>query len=463
MIVTELQPHQRRALEKAIKRNLIIAHGMGSGKTLTALAIADRLGKPTTALVPAPTVENFKREIEKHKKGGPPIDVVSLPTAVYRDLDIPKGNTVILDEAHAFRNPSQRTAYIKQALKRAGRVVALTGTPAYNRKEDWVPLVNLISGGKSIESLEPFIQNREVPVGFWKRLQGVQPGVVEELKNKKRLRAQVAPYVDVFDEKLEMPERVDKDVMVPLSKEQIRIYKALKGRLPYSVAYKLINNLPPSKAESRDLNAFLSGIRQVSNTTQAFENKELSESNLEKNSPKLKAAVDDIVAELKKNPSARTFVYSNYLDAGVTPMSRMLADRGIKHAIFSGSLTGKERDRLISDYNAGKLPVLLGTGAASEGLNLKRTSLVEILEPHFNNARIEQAIARGIRYKSHADLPKEQRKVQVNRYYGTLDDDRNLLEKLLGQKPETSVDLYLKSRAEEKDRLINDIKEALKG
>ena len=463
MITTHLQPHQQRALERALENNIILAHGMGSGKTLSALAIADALGKPTTALVPAPTVENFKREIAKHKKGGPPVNVISLPTAVSRDLSIPKGNTVILDEAHAFRNPSQRSSYIRQALKRAGRVVALTGTPAYNKSEDWIPLVNLVSGKKTIESLDPYIKERQIPLSFWERLQGVKPGVVAELTRRRQLREQVSPYVDIFDEKLEMPDRVDKDVMVPLSKEQIRLYRAIQDRLPYSLVYKLKNNLPPSKAESKNLNAFLAGIRQVSNTTQAFEKDELPKEKLEEDSPKLKVAVEDILKQLKKNPKARTFVYSNYLDAGVTPMSRLLKAHKIKHAIFSGSLSPKEREQIINDYNTGKLPVLLGTGAASEGLNLKQTNLVEILEPHFNNARIEQAIARGIRYKSHEGLPPDQRKVQVNRYYGTLDNDRSWWDKLWGNDAETSVDLYLKSRSEEKDRLINDIKETLKG
>ena len=462
MLKTKLQPHQKRALDKALKNNLIIAHGMGSGKTLTSIAIAEALGKPTTALVPAPTVENFKQELLKHRKGGVPFKVVSLPTAVSRNLRLPAGNTVILDEAHAFRNDSQRSSYIKKAIKDAGRVVALTGTPAYNKKEDWVPLVNLVAGRDVLPSLDPFIAQKKIYPGFFPMLFGVRPGVVEELQHKDQLRKILSPYVDLFDEKLEMPDRIDKEVMVPLSPAQRRMYAAIEDRLPYSLLYKLHNNLPPSKSESRNLNAFLSGIRQVSNTTQAFEKDELPEDVLEQDSPKLARAADDVAALLKKNPKARAFLYSNYLDAGVKPLARMLAARHIKHAIFNGSLNGTTRKYLIDNYNSGKLPVLLGTGAASEGLNLKHTSMVGILEPHFNNSRIEQAIARGIRYKSHSDLPPDQRKVQVNRYYGTLDGSVSWLGRLFGRKPETSVDLYLKARSEEKDRLINDIKDVLR-
>lgn len=62
-IKTTLQPHQKRALIKALRNNLILAHGTGTGKTLTAIAIADALGKPATALVPAPLVANFKKRL----------------------------------------------------------------------------------------------------------------------------------------------------------------------------------------------------------------------------------------------------------------------------------------------------------------------------------------------------------------------------------------------------------------
>lgn len=456
-VITPLQPHQRRALQKALKNNLILAHSMGSGKTLTSIAIAEALGKPTTALVPAPTVENFKRELQKHRKGGVPFNVVSLPTAVSRKLPIPKGNTVILDEAHAFRNDSKRRAYINKAIEHAGRIIALTGTPAYNKKEDWLPLVNLVARENVLESLEPYIKQTKVYPGFFARLRGVKPGIVESLQKQDKLRKKLSPYVDVYTSHAEMPERVDEDKFVPMSDKQRELYGFVKNRMPFSLAYKIEQNLPPSKSEAAQLNAFLSGVRQVSNTTQAYSREELPIAELEKDSPKLRAAAEDVKKLLEKNPKGRAFIYSNYLESGVLPLARMLAARHIKYGIFNGSLSSKDREKLISDYNKGKLPVLLGTGAASEGLNLKNTSMVGILEPHWNNSRIEQAIARGIRYKSHEGLPEDQRKVKVNRYYSTLVTPKSWWDKLLGRKDPTAVDQYLKSMAEDKDKLMREI------
>ncbi len=58
--------------------------------------------------------------------------------------------------------------------------------------------------------------------------------------------------------------------------------------------------------------------------------------------------------------------------------------------------------------------ILLGP-AGSEGINLKRTRVEIILEPDWNRSRLDQAVARGARMTSHADLPMNERKIDV--YY----------------------------------------------
>ena len=78
-ILTQAQPHQLRAEERGVAGNLILAHGTGSGKTRTAIAIADRLGKPTTVLVPASLVETFPPALAKTNNAGPHITVFSRP------------------------------------------------------------------------------------------------------------------------------------------------------------------------------------------------------------------------------------------------------------------------------------------------------------------------------------------------------------------------------------------------
>ena len=466
-IITQLQPHQQRALDRALKNNLILAHSTGSGKTLTSIAIADKLGLPTTVLTPAPLVENFKKELLKHKKGGPRIDVRSLPTSVARGYSIPEGNTLIVDEAHSLRNAgTQRQKYIQEQAKRAARILLLTGTPAYNNLTDWAPLVNIVSGEELVPSTpsafeQRYVQDHKVDPGFIARWKGVKPGVVKHLKNKEELKKKLSKYVDVFDADVAKPKREDETVKVELSPEQLHMYEAIRGKVPYSIIYKIHNNLPPSKSEASQLNAFLTGVRQVSNSLSEYDTTVKGEA-LERTSPKLRKAVEYLAEKYKKDKDFKAFVYSNYIGSGVNPVSEMLRKRGVPHNVFTGAIGDKERKRIVEEYNSGKVPVIVGSGSASEGLDLKGTSVIQLLEPHFNQARLDQVIGRGIRYKSHDHLPPEKRKVLVQRYLATLPDHRGFLGKLLGEKKPTGVDEYLDNLSTTKQELINEAKEIFK-
>lgn len=459
-IQATLQPHQQKAVERALKNNLILAHSTGSGKTLTSIAIADALGKPTTVLTPASLVENYKKEINNFKKDGPPIEVISLPTAQLHNYQIPKGNTLIIDEIHSLRNPSsQRFKYIQQQLANADRVFGLTGTPAYNDIANWAPLINVVAK-QNIFPLNPsefknrYTVEEKTQPSFMDLLLGVKPGSKTKLRNTKDLHNKLSPYVDIFEADIEKPERIDETISVPMSKEQQEVYDYILGKVPYSVRAKVRRNLPPSKTEAKSLNSYLSGVRQVSNTAKEFDTK------AEELSPKLKSAVEQIQKHLEENPELRAFVYSNYLDSGVKPLAKALTEAGISNEIFHGGLSKKQKKELVDKYNSGQLHVLLGTGSASEGLDLKRTNLLQLLEPHFNNARLEQVIGRGIRYKSHEGLPKDKQKVLVQSFEST--KRPTWWQKLRGKDPDTAVDHYLKSRANEKDELIKQIKDLFK-
>ena len=444
-ITATLQPHQQKAVDKALLHNLLLAHSTGSGKTLTSIAIADRLGVPATVLTPASLVDNYVKEIANFKRNGPPIEVLSLPTAQLRKYQIPKGNTLIIDEAHSIRNPnSKRFKYVQEQANNADRVFGLTGTPAYNTLENWAPLLNIVSK-KDLFPTNP----DEFRKRYTKRDE-IDPSKIV-LQNRDELKQLLSSYVDVFDKDIEKPERIDEIISVPMSKYQQHIYDFVAGKEDASWEKYLKKRLPEEKQDSEGLNAYLSGVRQVANTAQGFN------TNSSGLSPKLQEALRQIRKHLKENPELRAFVYSNYLNSGVAPLAKALDRYGISNAIFHGDLSKRKKKKLVDLYNKGKLHVLLGTGSASEGLDLKKTNLLQILEPHFNNARIEQVIGRGIRYKSHEGLPKDQQKVIVQQFESTRRPTWK--EWFSGSEPAQTVDRYLKHRADEKDELIKQVKE----
>lgn len=449
-IVTSLQPHQQKALARGLANNLILAHNTGSGKTLTSIAIADALNKPTVVFTPASLVSNFEKEIAKHKKKGPKIDVISLATALSRDYQIPEDATVILDEAHGLRNTdTAKRKYIENQLSKAGRIIALTGTPQYNQPVDIASLVKLINPSSELpvsssEFKKQFIKKIKHNPSIWNRiLYRAKSWEEEKLTNTDKLKNELVPFIDIFDKDIDKPERIDETIKVPMSKKQLEVYRYVTKKLPLHLRYKIKKNIPPSKEEAAMLNTFLSAARQVSNTSEGFDV-------TAKAGPKLLAAVNNLKERLKKDPNFKALVYSNYIEAGVNAYSKLLSEENIPYHIFHGGLSKQDKQAIVNDYNSGKVPVILGTSSASEGLDLEGTKLIQILEPHFNNAKIEQVIGRGIRYKSHNNLPLEERKVKVQQYLSTIPDSK-----------QTSVDEYLQARAKDKDILINEIKKLI--
>jgi hypothetical protein len=73
-----------------------------------------------------------------------------------------------------------------------------------------------------------------------------------------------------------------------------------------------------------------------------------------------------------------------------------------------------------SNNNLGEIiKVLMITSAGSEGINLRNTRYVHIMEPYWHPVRVEQVIGRARRICSHQGLPEELRTVEVFIYIMT--------------------------------------------
>jgi hypothetical protein len=74
----------------------------------------------------------------------------------------------------------------------------------------------------------------------------------------------------------------------------------------------------------------------------------------------------------------------------------------------------------VSPENSNKygdiIKVIMITKAGSEGINLRNTRYVHIMEPYWHKTRTDQVIGRARRIGSHESLPKELRTVQVFLY-----------------------------------------------
>jgi SNF2 family DNA or RNA helicase len=463
VIKTELQPHQQRVVDRIKRKDqpgLVVAHGLGSGKTLTSIAAQEALNIPADIVVPAALQGNYKKEIKKHVRGKTPRRHVQSMQNVAVKNSPPSNKMMIVDEAHRAREVGTKTHQVLSKNK-ADKRLLLTGSPFYNHPSDIAPLINMAAGDRVLPSNpqdfeKRYVSMNKVSPGFFGRLRGVKSGVVPNL-NKKReeeLKQHFGKWVDYHPSSTDnFPEVKRENVEVQMTSEQMGVYETLMNRAPAWVAYKIRKGLPPNKAESQQLNAFLGGVRQASNSTAPFQVDETQD-------PKIQKAFENLKAHLDENPRAKAVVYSNYLQAGLNPYKRRLEEAKIPYGEFTGQMDKVRRDKLVKQYNANKLRALLISSAGGEGLDLKGTRLMQIIEPHWNDEKIKQVEGRGVRYKSHDELPPEERNVLIQRYLATR-PRTGLMEKAHLKGPGGSVDQYLATRSAEKERLIQQFRDLL--
>ena len=70
------------------------------------------------------------------------------------------------------------------------------------------------------------------------------------------------------------------------------------------------------------------------------------------------------------------------------------------------------------------IKVLMITSSGSEGITLKNTRFVHIIEPYWHPVRTDQVIGRARRICSHQDLPEEYKTVEVFMYLMTFTEEQ---------------------------------------
>lgn len=465
--------HHIDALKKLKKeKGIVVHHSLGSGKTKLMLKAIERSlkeNKDGKALViaPASLTTNIDKEIKKHniKIDRDRLDVHSYEKAVNIADDLAKNKYLIaaVDEAQKLRNvSSKRTKELRDIVGSSDERILATATANYNHLADIAPLVNIASGNQDVlpedrkDMEKRYTKVDEVKPSLLERLKGKGPEEVVNLKNKKELGEILGKYVHYYDSaddpemKKFFPEVREKRVEVEMSPEQHRYYRYAEGKLPLLLRFKIRHNLPLDKKEKSQINSFATGVRQISTGYRHYHEK--GEGNY---TPKVEKAVQSLLEGQKADKNFKALVYSNYLDAGLKEYSKKLTDKKVPHAIYDGSLSKHEKDKLVEDYNKGKLKTLLISSSGGEGLNTFGTKRVQILEPHFNPSKIKQVIGRASRFKSHEHLPEEERTVDVEHFISTHP-------KPLFGKPPTSIDQYLTNHSDDKQDLFDQVKDLMK-
>ena len=142
------------------------------------------------------------------------------------------------------------------------------------------------------------------------------------------------------------------------------------------------------------------------------------------------------IAEIVEMSEGPVFIYSNYVFYGVEAMAAVMESIGYKnypsrgsrgsYFIWKGQADPDEIKRANRAFNSLKnsdgsvLKIMFGTQSVMEGVDFKRVRQIHVLDPWWNDSRMQQIIARGIRLCSHKELPEQQREVKVFIHLSTL-------------------------------------------
>jgi hypothetical protein len=144
------------------------------------------------------------------------------------------------------------------------------------------------------------------------------------------------------------------------------------------------------------------------------------------------------------------FGYADYHDKSVTtPAHRYIEFHGgieMKQRSINTSIFNK-KDNIKGDV----IKAVLIAPAGSEGINVKYTRQIHVLDPYWNEVRIRQLMGRGLRMDSHNDLPPEQRHIDIYRYHAVKRNQTSL-----------TTDQKIYNLAEAKENRIGSFLDAVK-
>jgi superfamily II DNA or RNA helicase len=404
-------------------RGAILVHSVGTGKTLSAIATAqcvllNEVVKKVIVVTPTSLQSNFKSQMKMY--GLDDIDfkkyhfytIQKLVNDIENKTVINSENSLlIIDEAHNLRTiEGGRIEPILKYAKKAEKVLLLTATPLINYKYDIINLISLIKSDKPIA------------IDYFNKL-------LKETSNQKELKKYLS---DIFSFYIKdkpdpnFPEKKILEIFLPMDEQYLKSYE--------QVETGEVKRIPDFK--DKNIQVFYNGIRRASNI-------------LDKKSPK----VDWIIDKIKSEPKAKYIIFSHFINMGIKPVMKYLDEKNISYGYVTGDLSIEERQKAVEEYNNNKIRILFISKAGSEGLDLKNTTYIIIMESSWNLNSIEQIIGRGVRYKSHENLPPSKRKVTIYKLILVKPDEYNHINKitdnyLLEYKNQMlSVDLYLRNYA----------------
>lgn len=411
-------PHQLRAVERSLNNSSsLFIHPTGSGKTVTALLVAEAYrqnGKVVILVVgPANTLGHYvaigKRFFPSltfriHKgpyQEGQDVSLVSYDM-LKRHLDsFPKEiDLTIFDEIHHCKNFETKNSAMAWMIRgRARCFIGMTGTPYQNSFIEFSEIVNLVANSKEYLEMDNYLEYKwdYNKSWFFKRWWQVyivgRPirGPVVGFKNEEDLKAKLLRIIDVADEESVIrvtgrPQAKIELIHLRLSEKEWGIYKRVTGRKKGRILERVELD-QPNDEDMKDLFNGLVHARQAL----------LIPNYCLKNEAKLVSTkIKEVADEIKKRRK-RSLVFCNFVENGTEEIAKELREVGVNAWTYTGKHSEKVRVKIMEEFRAGIIEVLCMSPVGGEGLDIPEAEEIFIADLHFNPEVVRQMIGRALR------------------------------------------------------------------
>lgn len=456
-------------------KSLLLYHKIGSGKTCTAITMAEEyiktVGGTVKVILPARLKTNFLDELMSPCANGRYMSSNDL--ALYND-----------HEESIKKKQILKSEFLKK-LKTAYQLYSFEGVKLLVKKnknniEKWVKeftkdsmiiideVHNLITDKYKLKEAKKVLTEGKME----KPIKGMNAVLLKMLTtfadpSCKFLFLTATPIFDNIAQMRELVIAMDPDVQLPSaqSTKLNHIIEALRGKVSYfpgtsDNAYPAVehvtHSIPLSRLQDIDTNAvqiendggpitvalqnrhkgggndevsddlsesFLAKQRQIA--ISCTKDAEVAASDLKKYAPK----VLEIVKTIEKN-KGKHLVFSNFIKAGLDIVAAALVRRGWKHfgeegaqkgkvfAFWGGSTSDSNKQLIKVIANNKKnilgddIRVILGSPSVKEGVSFKHIQHMHMLDPVWNTSAKDQVEGRAIRYCSHIDIIPEVHKLE---------------------------------------------------
>jgi superfamily II DNA or RNA helicase len=379
-----LQQHQKKVRDHMkLHDRLLIVHGTGSGKTLTATYVAsDFLAKNASTnivifVTPAAVQRQFKNSASTVLSGARGVYFTTYDnlTRFLNKLYISRHETfrnfmkhtlVIADEAHYITEKTEKARVFYDIMKSAKKVLLMTGTPIQNGlPSDLLPYAKILNPQQTIipADMISFQKYFECKVSVY--------NVPSNSSNFPRLLPTERTNIPLTNNQVKL-----------VSNERTKSYEYLKWT-----------------GRETKLKKGMSGwaFNRPTYTYKVFGNS-LEEPKFTK-----------FMQIFKTRPHKTIVFFKEYVT--LNKFAKFLESKRIRYE----RITGKEKNKseIIKRSKPGTRIVYLLTSSAKEGLDFKGVRSVIFMDYPWVPSNYNQIVGRARRYRSHVNLPNSDRNVKV--------------------------------------------------